>query len=68
MLKEHIGEIEDFKDVSAPLFKIKDDKERLDKIQHSIISIEKNLKAHLNTFQSGHIITRASNDEVLLSE
>jgi len=43
--------LEAFKSTESLPFKLKDEKERIVQIEQSIMSIERNLKAHLNTFE-----------------
>lgn len=57
-------DIEAFKTTEVLPFKMKDERERLEQIQQSIMSIERNLKAHLNTFENVSSVRKNVHDNV----
>ena len=60
--------IEAFKSTESLPFKLKDEKERIVQIEQSIMSIERNLKAHLNTFEKPKNDNNNMTNNVSLSE
>lgn len=51
-LKAHLEEMERFQKADTLLFNFKNDKDDMNKIRESILSIQNNLKDHINMFNS----------------
>ena len=51
-LKAHLEEMERFQKADTFLFNFKNDKDDMNKIRESILSIQNNLKDHINMFNS----------------
>lgn len=51
-LKTHVQEMEKFQKADTLLFNFKNDQHDMNKIRESILSIQNNLKDHINMFNS----------------
>ena len=65
VLRAHVQEMNEFKATGALPFKLENQTARLGHIEKSIMSIERNLKAHLDTFETTGMLKRTLTENVL---